>query len=218
MIDFLSFIPVFSPQRRSLVTHKDKFSFLYRLNNIFIYIQSNIVSYIFDIGNFDVSERYHIPQAFLVINKVWGLEFPRPSPNNLYLLGKIFIFNKYLSGSLANKNPKEDPELKNLYDSFEKIIFFSLGTINRLNKEEYEYFFNYFEKLNDTLIVMSIRREFQKILPTRIPQNIKIFEWINQEYTLSHKNIKIFISHGGANGNELFSKKVLGRRCYMEIK
>jgi UDP:flavonoid glycosyltransferase YjiC (YdhE family) len=85
--------------------------------------------------------------------------------------------------------------MKEILDSNENIIYFGLGTVNRLNKEEYEIFFKVFEEMN-ILVIFSLRKEFQKNLPSKIPKNIKIFEWVNQEYTLFHKNVKIFITHG----------------------
>jgi hypothetical protein len=94
---------MFSSFKRMFVTTMDRFSILYRIENLFIFYQSIIMYFV--IGKFHISENHHIPQAILVINKVWGIEFPRPIPINLYLLG-IFLSKLNIKVPLQIRNQK----------------------------------------------------------------------------------------------------------------
>lgn len=77
------------------------------------------------------------------------------------------------------------------------IIYFSLGAnikSSELPMEKLEVFLKIFESMNDVLVLW----KFESVaLRERHFNNIIIGPWLPQQEILKHKNLKVFITHGG---------------------
>lgn len=77
------------------------------------------------------------------------------------------------------------------------IIYFSLGAnikSSELPTEKLEVFLKVFEAMNDVLVLW----KFESVaLKERHFNNIIIGPWLPQQEILKHKNLKVFITHGG---------------------
>jgi glucuronosyltransferase len=75
-------------------------------------------------------------------------------------------------------------------------IFFSLGSViqsNTLPEQTRKMFLNVFSRLKQRVLW---KWESKNGMPD-LPQNVKLDPWLSQQDVLGHKNIKLFISHGG---------------------
>lgn len=77
------------------------------------------------------------------------------------------------------------------------IIYFSLGATIKssdLPPEKLEVFLNLFSSMENVLVLW----KFESIaLKDRHPKNAIIGPWLPQQEILNHKNLKVFITHGG---------------------
>lgn len=127
------------------------------------------------------------------VNDHFTLSLPRTKSPNLIEIGGIHLD--------SNEAPKElDKEFKNFVDSADAgVIVFSLGSLlkaSELKKRDRESFINVFSKLKQKVI-------WRYDLPDahQLPKNILGRPWIPQRQLLGHKNVKLFISHGGMLGS-----------------
>ncbi|OXA57179.1 UDP-glucuronosyltransferase 2B20 [Folsomia candida] len=77
----------------------------------------------------------------------------------------------------------------------EGFIFFSLGSVIKgvtLPEETRKMFLNVFSRLKQRVLW-----KFESEQMTNLPANVKLNKWLSQQDVLGHKNIKLFISHGG---------------------
>lgn len=74
-------------------------------------------------------------------------------------------------------------------------IFFSFGTnakTSTLPKEQVQIFLDVFSKLTQRVVM-----KWESDSLEGKPENVLIGKWLPQDDILAHKNVKIFISHGG---------------------
>lgn len=86
------------------------------------------------------------------------------------------------------------------------VIFFSLGAYlqsSQMPKEKIEIFLNAFSKLKQRIIW---KFEDESI---KTPPNVLVKKWLPQSDILAHKNVVLFITHGGKlNPQDFSSTKV----------
>lgn len=78
------------------------------------------------------------------------------------------------------------------------MIYFSLGSIvpaTSIPKKSLDMILQAFSKLN-----MKILWKFENTTITNFPKNIMTKSWLPQNDILAHKNVKLFITHGGVAG------------------
>ncbi|ODM98012.1 UDP-glucuronosyltransferase 2B20 [Orchesella cincta] len=136
----------------------------------------------------------HVPNAdeidrnvsLLLMNTHFSLTYPRPLLPDVVEVGGLHTReSKPLPTDL-------DEFLSGAKDGF---ILFSLGSIVQpkdMPVETSTKFLNVFSKLKQRVIW-----KWDGELPGKIPSNVKLAKWLPQQDILGHKNIKIFITHGG---------------------
>ncbi|XP_051159346.1 UDP-glucosyltransferase 2-like [Leptopilina boulardi] len=96
---------------------------------------------------------------------------------------------------------KMTPELKVWMDeSTDGVVYFSLGSmviIEDFPKEILLGIYGAFEKLAPIRFLIKIVNKEK--LPPGLPKNVMTMSWIPQIPVLKHKNIKVFMTHGGLN-------------------
>ncbi|CAO1444299.1 unnamed protein product [Diamesa hyperborea] len=102
-------------------------------------------------------------------------------------------------GGLHLKQLTDDvePHLFRLMDKAKDVIYFSLGGYIKsadLNPDILDVILKVFASMESTLILW----KFESIkLKDRHPKNVIIGPWMPQQEILAHKNLKVFITHGG---------------------
>jgi UDP:flavonoid glycosyltransferase YjiC (YdhE family) len=115
------------------------------------------------------------------------IDCPRPTNPNVILVGAI-------SASPARPLPHDLALIAD--DAINGIILFSFGSmLDGMPMEMQEKFASTFRKLQQVVIWKS------RIVKVALPNNVHVLKWMPQNDLLGHKNVKLFITHCGNNGN-----------------
>jgi glucuronosyltransferase len=117
--------------------------------------------------------------------------FPRPKMPGLVGIAGVHI-----------RNPKPLPEnIKTFLDGAKDgVIYISFGSFLRsseMPKDKYEAMLNTFRKLKQRVLWKWESEEIPDL-----PANVMVQKWLPQSDVLAHKNIKLFITHGGLFGSQ----------------
>ncbi|XP_060863381.1 UDP-glucosyltransferase 2-like [Metopolophium dirhodum] len=168
-------------------------TFIQRLTNTLVWLYTNIVirfqEFLLQLFG---SKPYNLgtinPPSLVFMNTHFISDKPRPTPSNVVNVGGIHL-----------KPPKKIPKdiLDFIEDSPHGVILFTFGsTIAMSSIPKY---------------ILSAFREALAELPQRVllkyegemedkPKNVMTRKWFPQRDILLHKNIKLFVSHGGISG------------------
>lgn len=187
-----------------LLNYDDNMNFFERYHNIFVSIMDWLTR-----------QYMHLPYQAEVANKYFADLAPLPSIDFLLKNVSLILVNTHRSvlpprpampgiinvGGAHIKPAKPLPnDLKQFLDeAADGVIYFSLGTILKSSEMPQE-------KLN--IFLQSFRLMKQRILwkyesetIVDIPSNVMIRKWLPQTDILAHKNVVLFITHGGMFGN-----------------
>lgn len=135
--------------------------------------------------------------SLILVNIHKSTSRPRPQMPGIIQVGGAHI-----------KPPNALPQnLQDFMDQAEHgVILFSLGAYlqsSQMPKEKIEIFLNAFSKLKQRIIW---KFEDESI---KTPPNVLVKKWLPQSDILAHKNVVLFITHGGKlNPQDLSSTKV----------
>lgn len=124
--------------------------------------------------------------SLILLNTHFSLESPRPYVPQMIQVGGLQLEeSKNLTG-----------ELKQFMDeASEGVILFSMGSnikSSDIDKQKLNGIINCFARLPYKVLWKFEKEDFPSL-----PTNIKITKWLPQKDLLAHKNIKLFITHGG---------------------
>ncbi|XP_075230317.1 UDP-glycosyltransferase UGT5-like [Lycorma delicatula] len=189
-----SYIPSF------VTSFSDKMTFFERLMNSYYFL------YEIYIHNY-----YTCPKMDAVMKKHFGNDIP--SSKELEMNNSLLLLSGDLSqsypmpvqpntihvGTLHIKPNKPLPkDLQNFMDSAKDgVIYFSLGSnkkITSLSEETRNVFIKAFEQFPKVKVLMKWESDIE--FPNK-PANVCLKKWLPQRDILAHKNLKLFITHGG---------------------
>ncbi|KAJ8675927.1 hypothetical protein QAD02_011713 [Eretmocerus hayati] len=103
---------------------------------------------------------------------------------------------------IVNDTSPMSQDLKTLLDnSKDGFIYFSLGSMTLIESfpdDLLQKFLNVFRKIPSITIIMRVQKP--ELMPDNLPHNIYMQPWLPQQKIIQHKNIKGFVTHGGAHG------------------
>ncbi|XP_034948011.1 uncharacterized protein [Chelonus insularis] len=110
-----------------------------------------------------------------------------------------------IGGFHVNDDQQELPsEIKSWLDnSKDGCIYFSFGSMVRIETfpaPTLKAFYDMFERIAPVRVLLKIADP--TILPHGLPKNVITSPWLPQRAVLKHKNIKLFITHGGLMGTQ----------------
>ncbi|CAO1418889.1 unnamed protein product [Diamesa serratosioi] len=111
----------------------------------------------------------------------------------------VFAPNEIEVGGLHMKQMLKDvePYFIELMDKAKNVIYFSMGANLKsadMNPDTLDVILKVFASMESTLVLW----KFETIqLKERHPKNVIIGPWMPQQEILAHKNLKVFITHGG---------------------
>jgi glucuronosyltransferase len=115
-----------------------------------------------------------------------AIDCPRPTNPHIVLIGGI---------STRPAKPVTGKFIKIADNAKEGFILVSFGSITSMPKEMQEKFVKAFRWLEQVVIWKTDSVE------VALPKNVHAIKWMPQNDLLGHKNIKLFITHCGNNGN-----------------
>ncbi|XP_023246023.1 UDP-glucuronosyltransferase 2A1-like [Copidosoma floridanum] len=167
-------------------TNFDKFKFSHRLFN---FLMRKYLSP--DIPNIREVEK---SIALLIVNRSPLIDGPKPVTPSMIEVSGLHLEE--------NEIPPITPELQKwLNESEDGVVCFSFGSmvlIETLPLNSIKALFESFKKISPVRILMKIVDESK--LPPGLPENVKTLPLIPQQAVLAHKNVRIFLTHGGLMG------------------
>ncbi|KAF5296148.1 hypothetical protein FQR65_LT19842 [Abscondita terminalis] len=144
------------------------FAFFEIFDNVLIYQQRQTISKY--IPNLPSVEQMYEKVSLVLLNTHYSLQSPRPTVPQIIQVGGLQLQEpKELTGNLKTI----------MHEASGGAILFSLGS-------------NCFSKLPYTVLW-----KFEKSDLLNIPKNVIISDWFPQRDLLAHKNMKLFVTHGG---------------------
>ncbi|KAF4519854.1 UDP-glycosyltransferase-12 [Ephemera danica] len=125
--------------------------------------------------------------SLVLLNNHLSLNFPRPLVPSMIDAGGMHV------STTTSELPNDIKKF--LDDAKEGVIYFSMGSNLRSDKmpaEKLEAFMNAFSEIPQRVLWKWESDEF----PGK-PRNVKVSKWLPQQDILAHRNVKLFITHGG---------------------
>lgn len=187
--------------------YDDDMNFIERCHNTFV----STVDWL-------IRQYLHLPYQAEIAEKYFGSLAPLPSIDDLLKNVSLILVNTHRSvltprpampgiinvGGAHIKPPKALPnEIQTFLDEAEHgVIYFSLGTIlksSEMPADKLNEFIQTFRMLRQRVVW---KYEIESAADIRdIPPNVMIRKWLPQSDILAHKNVLLFITHGGMFGN-----------------
>lgn len=122
------------------------------------------------------------------------LDYPLQVPEKIRLVGAM----------LPPLPQAPEGKLTSWLDAHPSVIYVGLGTITRLTRAEVSSLVEVARRLDGAHHVLwKLPAEQHHLLPPResLPGNLRIESWVpSQVDVLAHRNVKVFVTHGGSNG------------------
>lgn len=128
--------------------------------------------------------------SLVLLNTHTTIGTPRPYAPNMIEVGGMQIRKEVIP--LSSKIQTFLDEAKN------GAIYVSLGSnvlITKLSNHQFNAIVNSFESHPNIRIL--IKSDEHIIIPSHKESNVLVEPWFNQQSILAHKNIKLFVTHGG---------------------
>jgi UDP:flavonoid glycosyltransferase YjiC (YdhE family) len=205
------FISSTSTHSKSPLTIFDRF--LNMLFDMFLHLHGNFLTYRQNIRReeyFNLSsvsshgrrnnKKFGELTSFILVNGLWGWSTPVQTSPMIKMVGPL-VYN--------TKNQILQDTLIHFLNENENIILLNLGTVSCLEVKEFLNIINVVTKqLNISLVILA-RKSVRELIFNETgdnhviqSKNEKLYistQWNPQFSILNHKNIKLFISHGGIN-------------------
>jgi len=176
----------------------DVMSFSERFMNFFYINGMKIMYRIFKDDHVNVFRKYgyelkwtcaHIYDSFFMIQYPKGFFLNSGFPPKVIRLNAI---------TPKPAKPLDNPKLEKFLNSYKKKIYFSQGTIVKII--DFENILGLFHHFKDYGFVMSFKTSMtSKDLLSKLPENVLLIDWVNQNDLLGDPRIHAFITHGGTN-------------------
>lgn len=143
---------------------------------------------------------YQRHAAAVLADSVPGLDYPHDHPPNLHFVGAV------LPAARDEMSPGEadviaGTTLDEWLDRHPRIVLINLGTLVRLDRAQVDELLRGLARL-DAAILWRLPLEQSRFLPdpTVLGERLRIEAWLPSQVTvLRHPNVKVFVTHGGAN-------------------
>lgn len=127
--------------------------------------------------------------SLVLLNTHFTLNYPRPYMTNMIEVGGLHIKSERSASKLSSRLQRF------LDEATDGVIYFSMGSIIRsseMSQEKFHAFHNVFKSLRQRVLW-----KFDSNENTEIAPNVMISKWFPQEAVLAHRNVRLFITHGG---------------------
>lgn len=128
--------------------------------------------------------------SLVLLNTHFILNYPRPYMSNMIEIGGFHI------QSDASRNHQLPKRLQRFLDEADEgVIYFSMGSILRCSEipsEKMQALRRVFGSLSQRVLWKCDEDKKSKFSP-----NVMVSKWFPQEAILEHKNVRLFITHGG---------------------
>ncbi|XP_037960919.1 UDP-glycosyltransferase UGT5-like [Teleopsis dalmanni] len=190
-----------------LLSHTDHMTFLQRTYNVYLSIYDNIMRSWFYIPKMQEMAEKHFGKhiagplpslrdlekniSLMLINSHRSTDLPRPSMPGLLDVGGAHI---------QPVKPLPHDLQQFLDSSTNGVVYFSLGSYVKstdVPQEKINLILQAFSKLKQNVLW-----KYENESIGHLPTNVMIKKWMPQNDILAHRNVKVFITHGGLFGTQ----------------
>ncbi|XP_045474742.1 UDP-glycosyltransferase UGT5-like [Harmonia axyridis] len=180
-----------------VLPYTNEMNFFQRMDNAVLYLITECVRYFISMPALDKVVKSHFPEApdiseyynnvsLVLLNGDSSVNEPVPKVPSMVDIGGFHL-------SPAKALPADLQKV--LDNAKDGVVYFSMGSNIRgadMPKEKLEIFLRVFSSLKQTVLW----KWEDEDLPGK-PKNVVIRKWLPQNDILAHKNVKLFITHGG---------------------
>ena len=180
--------------------YTDEMSFFERLKNSFTLTFSQILFKMFQMYQtqiinsygYDLDNNIYIYDSFHIIQYPLGLCFPVSLPSNLALIGSVI-------SQQAQKI--DDKNIEAILSKYNKNIYISNDALTKSNLESKDIIdiFNELKKENIGVILSARKDEISEEEKHKLPENVYITQFIEQNNILGDSRINLFVNNGEFN-------------------
>jgi UDP:flavonoid glycosyltransferase YjiC (YdhE family) len=133
--------------------------------------------------------RARLRSRLVLVNTVFGLEYPRALPPLVHMVGPML--------------PEGVPPLPEEYATWladgPPVVYVSLGTVAVASQRLLGVLVDAFAS-PEFRVLWALREPQQALLPTPLPANLRLESWVpSPRAILAHPNVRVFVSHCGIN-------------------
>ncbi|XP_015599278.1 UDP-glucuronosyltransferase 2C1 [Cephus cinctus] len=131
----------------------------------------------------------------LLVNSHYSINTLRPLVPAVVEVGGLHVHE--------NVADKMTPELEKwMNDSTNGVVYFSLGSMVKPESFPPTIINSLYKSFSQLAPIRVLWKANKTELPSGLPDNVRTMDWIPQADVLRHKNVKVFISHGGLMGTQ----------------
>jgi UDP:flavonoid glycosyltransferase YjiC (YdhE family) len=131
----------------------------------------------------------------VISTSFFGMEYARPILPTTVQVGPV-ISNEDMNVQISG----DDIPLKKWLDIDEPIIYIAFGSLVALKEWQLKSILAGVSAIQGTRVLVALRETLQKQLnfdASVLPEQFRVESWVNQKMVLAHKNVKVFLTHGG---------------------
>ncbi|CAM3406318.1 glycosyltransferase [Kibdelosporangium persicum] len=119
----------------------------------------------------------------------FGIEYPHDrAPDCLEMVGPV----------MPSTTAAPDPDIMGWVEQHRSIVYLGFGAMNRPTRRQIEAILTAAGNLApDHHVLWSLPKSQHRLLPTKIPANVRIETWVPQVDVLAHPHVRVFMSQGG---------------------
>ena len=128
----------------------------------------------------------------VMVNSAFGLEYPRPLPQNVIMVGPMLLSAVDPLTSEVNNWLSDDPP----------VVYVNLGTVAMATPDQIQRMYEAFAHASFR-VWWILRPQMQQLLPTPLAANIRSDSWGPPLLAvLKHPHVRVFVSHCGINSTQ----------------
>jgi UDP:flavonoid glycosyltransferase YjiC (YdhE family) len=128
-------------------------------------------------------------QVLILVNGAFGLEYPRPLPANVEMVGPM----------LRNDGTALPPELDDWLTNGPPVVYVNLGTVSIASSAQLASIAAAITA-DDSRALWVLKPDQEALVPGPLAPGVRITNWVpSQSAVLAHPNVRVFLSHCGIN-------------------
>jgi UDP:flavonoid glycosyltransferase YjiC (YdhE family) len=138
---------------------------------------------------------YYWKNKLVIATSFFGMEYARPMLPSTVQVGPV-ISNEDMVAQISDN----DVSLKQWLDIDQPVLYIAFGSLAAVKEWHIKTLFAGASTIKGVRVLVGLREQIQKQLnfnTSMVPHQYRIESWVNQKMVLAHKNVKVFLSHGG---------------------
>jgi UDP:flavonoid glycosyltransferase YjiC (YdhE family) len=131
----------------------------------------------------------------IISTSFFGMEYARPLLPSTIQVGPVISIE-----DMTAQISESDIPLKQWLDIDQPVIYVAFGSIAAVKEWQLKAILAGASTIKGARVLVGLREPVQKQLGfdvSVLPEQFRVESWVNQKMVLAHKNVKVFLTHGG---------------------